>query len=308
LAGAFLMSFGFATLYQTLQITYSFLVGWERIADYSVVPLALWTFPVAYHFFSGFPVGKSPRLLWRIIQWLLYASFVLAFWPAFLIIYLARSSESVTRFLLGHTTFLMTELYVVNFGMYVYIVFCFVATLVVTMRNYHRLRDRDSRRRIRWIVVGVSIALIPFVGLTCAFYLVEWIRPQTYWLYYPLSFLTMLCIPASIAAAVWKEQLFDIRVLVRRGIQYLFAKVALRALLALPIALLAFSIISNPNRTIAQILTQGSGWLNVVWIGAAAAMLHWRRRVQTWLDRRFFREDYQQEQVLVHLIDEVFAR
>jgi eukaryotic-like serine/threonine-protein kinase len=88
----------------------------------------------------------------------------------------------------------------------------------------------------------------------------------------------------------------------------LFARAALRTLLALPIALLVFSIFSNPNRTIAQILTQGSGWLNVVWIGAIAATLHWRRRLQTWLDRRFFREDYQQEQVLVHLIDEVRQR
>ena len=61
----------------------------------------------------------------------------------------------------------------------------------------------------------------------------------------------MLCIPASIAAAVWKEQLFDIRVLVRRGLQYLFARVALRTLLALPIALLVFSIFWNPNRTVA---------------------------------------------------------
>src|SRR4029077_15994209 len=82
----------------------------------------------------------------------------------------------------------------------------------------------------------------------------------------------------------------------------------LRVLLALPIALLLLSIILNPNRTIAQILTQGSGWLNVVWIGAAAATLYWRRRVQTWLDRRFFRENYQQEQVLVHLIDEIRQR
>ncbi len=131
---------------------------------------------------------------------------------------------------------------------------------------------------------------------------------QTYNTYSPLSFLAMLCIPVSIGAAVWKEQLFDIRVLVRRGLQYLFARAALRTLLALPIALLVFSIFSNPNRTIAQILTQGSGWLNVVWIGAIAAALHWRRRLQTWLDRRFFREDYQQEQVLGHLIDEVRQR
>src|SRR5262249_39362889 len=152
------------------------------------------------------------------------------------------------------------------------------------------------------------IAVIPFVGLTLVFSIAEWGNLQLYNTYSPLSFLAMLCIPVSIGAAVWKDQLFDIRVLVRRGLQYLFARTALRILLALPIALLLLSILSNPNRTVAQILTQGSGWLNMVLIGAIAATLRWRRRLQTWLDRRFFREDYQQEQVLLHLIDEVRQR
>src|SRR5262249_43549753 len=158
----------------------------------------------------------------------------------------------------------------------------------VTVRNYKRLPDPDSRRRIRLVIAGAAIAVVPFVGLTFAFNVAEWGSPQTYYTYSPLSFLAMLCIPVSIGAAVWKEQLFDIRVLTRRWLQYLFARTALRTLLVLPIALLAFSILSNPNRTIAQIVTQGSGWLNVVLIGGIGATLYWRRRVQTWLDRRFF--------------------
>src|ERR1044071_7558068 len=151
-------------------------------------------------------------------------------------------------------------------------------------------------------------AVIPFVALTFAFNVAGWGSTQTYNTYSPLSFLAMLCIPASIGAAVWKEQLFDIRVLVRRGLQYLLARTGLRILLALPIALLAISILSNPNRTVSQILTQGTGWLNIVLILAIAATLRWRRRFQNWLDRRFFREDYPQEQVLLHLIDEVRQR
>jgi tRNA A-37 threonylcarbamoyl transferase component Bud32 len=306
LAGAFLMSVGFATLYQPLQATYPFLVGWERIVHYGMIPLCLWTLPLAYHFFSRFPEGKSPGSLWRGTQWLLYAMFVLLIWPAWLIIYLNFGiAESVSRFILAHPPLFAASCYIINFGSFPYIIICFVLTLIVIMHNYHRLRDRDSRRRIKWVVAGVIIALIPFVALNFAFNVVQWIRPETYWLYYPLSFLTMLCIPASIAAAVWKEQLFDIRVLVRRGLQYLFARTALQAFLALPIALLAISVLSNPNRTVVQMLTQGAGWLNVVLIVATLAALRFRRPFRTWLDRRFFRENYQQEQVLVRLIDEV---
>jgi len=179
--------------------------------------------------------------------------------------------------------------------------------LIVAARNYQHLSDPGSRRRMRWVVASLITGLGP-VAITFANRPATWISDATYQIVYPVSFLAMLAIPASIVATVWKEQLFDIRVLVRRGLQYLFAKVALRTLLALPIALLVFSILLNPNRTIAQILTQGSGWLNLVLIGAIAATLRWRRQLQMWLDRRFFREDYQQEQVLLHLIDEVRQR
>ena len=120
-------------------------------------------------------------------------------------------------------------------------VVCFVLSLVVTARNYRRLPDPDSRRRIKWVIAGAMIAVIPFVGIHL-FLALRVGECADVLLYASLSFLGMLCIPASIAAAVWKDQLFDIRVLVRRGLQYLFARSALRTLLALPIALLVFSI------------------------------------------------------------------
>ena len=309
LAGAFLMSVGFLTLLMTLQSTFTFLVGWERKVHYLVVPLSMWTWPLSYHFFSRFPVWRSPGPAWRLILWLLYAMFVLVIWPTWMIIYLGLGvSDGATRFMVDHPSLYLTANQLLSGPIAVYIVVCFVLSLVVIARNYRRLSDPDSRRRIKWIIAGAMIALIPFVAIHFFFSVAQWGSARTYDLYASLSFVGMLCIPGSIAAAVWKEQLFDIRVLVRRGLQYLFAKVALRTLLALPVALLVFSILLNPNRTIAETLTQGSGWLNVVWIVAAAAALYWRPRVQTWLDRRFFREDYQHEQVLVHLIDEIRQR
>jgi len=304
------MSVGFITLLMTLQSTFTFLVGWERKVHYLVAPLSVWTFPLSYHFFSRFPVWKSPGPLWRAIQWLLYAVFVLVIWPAFgIIIYLGIGvSEAATRFMVAHPSLYLTACRVTSRPFAVYTIVSLVLSLIVTARNYRRLPDADSRRRIKWVMAGVTIAVIPFVAIHFFFSVIELGSVQTYNTYAPLSFLGMLCIPASIGAAVWKDQLFDIRVLVRRGLQYLFARTALRLLLALPIALLVLSILSNPNRTVAQIVTQSSGWLNIVLVVAIAATLRWRRAFQLWLDRRFFREDYQQEQVLLHLIDEVRQR
>lgn len=310
LAGAFLMSVGFVTLLMTQQSTFTFLAGWELKIHYLAAPLSIWTQPLAYHFFSRFPVWRSPGLVWRVIQWLLYSVFVLVIWPAFgIIIFLGLGvSEGATRFMVAHPSLYLSACYISGQPFAVYAIVCLGLSLVVTARNYRRLPDPDSRRRIQWVIVGSMFAVVPFVTMTFAFSVAGWGSTQTYNTYFPLTFLAMLCIPASIGAAVWKEQLFDIRVLVRSGLQYLLARTGLRILLALPIALLVLSILLNPNRTIAQIITQGSGWLNLVLIGGIGATLYWRRRLKNWLDRRFFREDYQQEQVLVHLIDEVRGR
>ena len=305
LAAIFLMSVGFAGLGEGFRM-FGLLVGWERKVHFTMAPTWLWALPLAYHFFSRFPVWRSPGPAWRTIQWLLYGSFVLVIWPASVIMYLGLGiSDGATRFLVIHPSLYLTTRQVMQLPRYLYYVVCLVLSLAVAARNYQRLRDPDSRRRIQWVIAGTMIAAIPFVTLHVVFSVAGWGSDRTYYLLSPFSFLTMLCIPVSIGAAVWKEQLFDIRVLVRRGLQYLFARAALRALLVLPIALLAFSIFKNPDRTIAQILTQGSGWLNVILIGAIGAALQSRQRLQTSLDRRFFREAYHQEQVLVQLIDEV---
>src|SRR4029434_5499089 len=143
--------------------------------------------------------------------------------------------------------------------------------------------DPGSRRRIRWVMASLITTCGP-VGITIAFQTTRWISEATWLAVYPTTFLAMLAIPASIATAVWKEQLFDVRVIVRRGLHYLFARAALRAVLMLPIALLVLSICGNTDRTVAQILTQDFGWLTLVWIAAIGAALQSRQRLQIALD------------------------
>src|SRR6185503_7178314 len=109
LAGAFLMSVGFLTLLMTLQSTFTFLAGWERKVHYLVVPLSMWTWPLAYHFFSRFPVWRSPGPVWRTIQWLLYAVFGLVIWPAWVILYLGLGvSDYATQFIVDNPALFLT--------------------------------------------------------------------------------------------------------------------------------------------------------------------------------------------------------
>jgi tRNA A-37 threonylcarbamoyl transferase component Bud32 len=311
LIGVLMISVAFAALNASMSPPRHFLSGWERPVYFLMVAMGLWmwTFPMTYHVFSRFPDWKPANLPSRTMQWLLYGIGTTIVWPAAIIAELGLDVfDAATGFLSEHPRLYLTSVQISGSdgrGLFLFMVVCLALALVASARNYRRLDREDSRRRIRWVLAGLTIGLIPFIVLTFASRVTDWVSYANYRFYIPISFLALLCIPVSIAMAVWKEQLFDIRVLVRRGLQYLFARTALRTLLALPVVVLAFSIFSNPDRTIGQLLMQSSGWINLVLIGAAAVALHSRQRLQTSLDRRFFREAYEQEQVLTHLIDEV---
>ena len=309
LIASLMIAAGSGIILEVLGGVRAFLVGWERSVYLASVVTSLFVFPMTYHFFSRFPEWKSPGPVWRAIQYALYALLVVVFTPAWVVHFMSLDvGERATNVLVTHPSlFFLAERIQVR-PLFVFVTGSLALAIVVAARNYSQLRDPDSRRRVRWVVASLVVGCLPYIVVIVLYRVANAISDQAYRFYYPATFLTMLAIPAALAMAVWQEQLFDVRVLVRRGLQYLFARTALRVLLILPIALLLFSIFRNPNRTVGQILTEGAGWLNIVLVGAIGAALQSRQRLQVSLDRRFFREAYQQEQVLVQLIDEVRQR
>ena len=313
LIGVLMIFVAFNALISTLSAPRSFMSDWQRVVYYALIAsnAGLWAMPMAFHVFTRFPDWSEPGRPWRIAQWLLYGIGIFVMWPASAIADLGLAVfEPATQFLAQHPRLYLTAVETSSSagrGVFLFMVVCVALALVASARNYRRLDSEGSRRRIRWVIAGLMVALIPFIVISFA-RATESISLTTYHFYLPITFLAMLAIPAAVVMAVWKEQLFDIRVLIRRGLQYLFARAAMRTLLALPVLVLAFSILSNPNRTVAQILTRGTGWINVVLIGVVAIALRSRQKLQASLDRRFFREAYEQEQVLSRLIDEVRQR
>ena len=266
LIGLLMIDVAFTSLIAAFSPPRPFLIGRQRVAYFIFVAsnVGLWVGPLAFHLFNRFPDWTLPSRPWRIAQWLAYAIGIVI-WPASAIGDLGLAVfEPATDFLAAHPRLYLTSVMTSSSagkGGFFYTAGCLLLALVASARNYRRLGSQSSRRRVRWVITGLTVALVPFIVLSLARG-TESISLTTYHLYLPITFLAMLFIPAALVMAVWKEQLFDIRVLVRRGLQYLFARAAMRTLLALPVLLLAFSILSNPNRTVAQILTQGSGWIN----------------------------------------------
>ena len=111
-----------------------------------------------------------------------------------------------------------------------------------------------------------------------------------------------MAIPLSFAYAIVKHRVFDITVVIRRGLQYLLAKNALRGLLLLPAAGLAYGLVVH-DQPIAQLLRTHSVYIYL--LAAGIVSLLFRTQLSHWLDRRFFREAYDRERILLSLIQDV---
>src|SRR4029434_4082178 len=78
---------------------------------------------------------------------------------------------------------------------------------------------------------------------------------------------------------------------------------ALQALVVAPLAGLTYTVIVNRHQTVAELVTESYGYL--YWIASAGWPLRYRQRLSLWLDRRFFREEYDREQLLLGLLDDL---
>jgi hypothetical protein len=100
---------------------------------------------------------------------------------------------------------------------------------------------------------------------------------------------------------VVKHRVLDIKVVVRRSVQYLLAPRALQLATALPFFVLTCTAVANRHLTVSELATETVAYL--FWIVLAGLTLRFRHGIQSWLDRRFFREQYDREQLLVKLLE-----
>ena len=189
----------------------------------------------------------------------------------------------------------------------------FAAIPAVIVLNAREETSPGEHRRMRWAFLGALVAFVPVTALFTLRFVQEvllsgtrLIASETENVLDNLAFLFLAVAPITLAYAVVKHRVFGIRIVIRRGVRYLLARNVLRAVLLLPMALLAGSVLLNPERTVAQILFQHP--FHLVLIAAAALSLRFRGSLARGIDRRFFREAYDEEQVLLSLADDIRAR
>jgi hypothetical protein len=186
----------------------------------------------------------------------------------------------------------------------------FAAIAAVFIRNYCALHQPDLRRRLRWVFAGTVAGLLPAAVLYggVALYTLTGVglRLDIPWVaraeVISIGFVGVV-VSIIIAYGVLQHRVLDIHVVVRRSIQYLFTKRVLQAVISLPVLLLILRAALNPHITVRDLFF--GSYFNLAVAALGALGLAYRRTLLVALDRRFFREAYDQEQILRTLIDEI---
>lgn len=186
-----------------------------------------------------------------------------------------------------------------------------VAGLIVGYRQASEV----NRRRIRILVSSITLVAIPIL-VQVLFNSVSLFSPELYQRMYDsmgslnryfMVFFSacLIFIPLAFAYAIVQHRVIPVSFVIRRGVQYLLAKNGLRLLLVLPIVGILWNIIADPNRTLADVLVSNTFAFYVFVALAVGLTLLMRYRLSEWIDRRFFREQYDRDRIFRGVIESI---
>jgi len=182
----------------------------------------------------------------------------------------------------------------------------FLASVVILAVNYLRLNEVNERRRIRLVIFGL---LLFFVDLLAIFLFS--LSPKTSWLSAiassPLVFgLVQVPFTICVAYAVLRQRLFQVSFIVRESLQYAVARGALLIPIPILAGIVIFDLIVHKDQPFGVLLSQ-HGWVYAL-MGVVGIVAH--KKQSQWmeaLDRRFYREHYNAQHLLLQTVDEIRA-
>ncbi|HET9110374.1 MAG TPA: hypothetical protein VFN78_06090 [Ktedonobacterales bacterium] len=176
-------------------------------------------------------------------------------------------------------------------------VFLVVSLIALQVYRYRRVSTFRERQQTKWALLGFSVALLGFiVSFTLAHFFPPDIVQTTVFQVLVINTLSegfLLLIPISIAMAILRTRLYDIDTLINKALVY---GVLTGLLGALYIGLIV---------GLEGLFGQASGQLEQQPVAlvfstlAVASLFHpLRRRIQSFIDRRFYRRKYDAEKTL----------
>jgi len=260
------------------------------------------SFPIVMFLFGRFfpepfPKGSRYDLIWRTVQWGGALPFAL----------LAVGSVIVTVGQLSNYKSVapLVQLFKPFDRVAAILVYILAGSFFSAMAVRLRLtRSADAKRRLRLVYWGATYAFGPALFLTI-FSLVAGKTPAEVfpkWLIVVLLSLLVI-FPLTLAYAIVVQKAMAVGVVVRQGLQYALAKNGMLVLQGIVVT----GILAAASAMAADIHRNRPQRITAIAIGVLAIVVirRTRGRLRTWLDRRFFREAYNADQVLSDLSEQV---
>ena len=275
--------------------------GWREAAVLYHAMLGAMLPPVMFlfgrYFPEPFPAGSRWDKQWKVLQWSMAVPFTI-----FALIGSVEAVIELSSFREANAIDRATH--PLNGVMQVF-AYLLIGSFFAAMGIKYRIsRSPDARRRLRFLYCGATAAWTP--GLLLTIYArvlgqaVADVFPQ--WVILAALF-PLVLFPLTLAYVIVVQKAMGVGVALRQGLQYALAKNGVRAVQIISMSAVAFAAVefaSDPAR---------GRWLKVgvILIGIAAVL---RLRgladhLRAWVDRRFFREAYDAENVLAELSEQV---
>lgn len=183
------------------------------------------------------------------------------------------------------------------------------ANVLIVIEGIGRYRtnpDANERRRIQIVVFTGVPAVFAYAlktGIPLLFGLAG--RPvELPWLLEALLQAIVLLPAFGLPYAVAVRHVFSPRTVLRRSLQYAFARRTLTALVVLPVVALAASLVQQRDMSLSMIVS-GRPLFYLICLAALGLGLRYRVAAQRWLDQHFFRSEYDAREILVSLAGRV---
>jgi hypothetical protein len=258
---------------------------------------SLWIPPVGLlgiYLILLFPDGKLPSRRWRSLAWLsgvvmVLASLGITFNPGPL-----EGHPGVRNPLgleaLGHP-WVATAMFIVL----LLLPLCMVASALSLVLRYRRSRG-EEREQIKWIAFAASVVVIVYLiaMVGSLFFPLGWGGAGTpLWLglLQQAALVSFTAVPIAVGFAVLKYRLYDIDILINRTLVYGSLSATLVVLYFGGIVVLqrVFVLLTGQHSTLAVVAST---------LLIAALFTPLRRRIQSFIDRRFYRRKYDARKTL----------
>jgi phosphoserine phosphatase RsbU/P len=170
--------------------------------------------------------------------------------------------------------------------------------------KYAFTHSASAKRRLRVLYAGAALGLGPLVIL----WSVARAKGVVFEEYFPwwlcmAAYVSFCLLPVTLAYVIVVQRAMDVRLVIRQGLQYTLARrgvLVLRILLSAALFVgVTILITSHAMKPVGTVMILAAGLSGIFLLHGAA------QRVALWIDRRFFRDAYNADQILSELAEKV---